>query len=116
MRAFVDGAISALTDLRTANHDALDDPVPGGVFRYETADLFSELGIGFQLASDSPGVSALSYYEVGGVIASLAPYMRKWRSGAPASAVLELWMGEGAVSVQKAAGYISGFRERLSDE
>ena len=63
----------------------------------------------FHLALDPPGAAALTYYETGGVIASLGPYMRKWRSNSPASAALELWKGEGVVSEQKAARYIIGF-------
>lgn len=71
--------------------------------------MFSPLMIRFHLALDPSGATALTYYETGGVIASLVPYMRKWRSSSPASAGLELWEGEGAVSEQKAAGYILGF-------
>lgn len=65
--------------------------------------------ISFHLAWDPPGAAALTYYETGGVIASLGPYLRKWRGHSPASATLELWKGEGAVSEQKAVGYIRGF-------
>lgn len=64
--------------------------------------------IRFHLALDPPNAPALTYYETGGVIASLVPYMRKWRSSAPASAALELWKREGAVSERKASGYIAG--------
>ena len=99
--------MSSLYDLRQANHAKLDDPVPGGVFRYQ-ADTSSPLRISFYLAMDPPGVGALTYSETGGVIASLAKYMRRWRSNPPASAFVGLWKGEGTVLEQKAAGYISG--------
>lgn len=67
------------------------------------------LTIRFLLAQDPPEAAALTYYEIGGVIASLAPYMRNWGSKSPASAALELWKEEGVVSDQIAAGYIWGF-------
>ncbi|CAD6575240.1 MAG: hypothetical protein ASARMPRED_007138 [Alectoria sarmentosa] len=108
LRAFVDQAISSLNDLKKANHAELNDPIPSGEFRYESG-IFSPLTICFHLELDPPGATPLTYYETGGVIASLGPYMRKWRSQAPASAVLELWKGEGGVSEQKATGYIFGF-------
>ena len=60
---------------------------------------------------DPPGVATLTYYETGGVIVSLAKYMRMWRINSPASAVLGLWKGEGTVLEQKAAGYIFGFTD-----
>lgn len=82
------------------------------MFRYE-AQIFSPLVISFCLAPASPEAAALTYYETGGVIASLAPYMRKWGSNSPASAALELWKGDGAESEQKAVGYISGFPEAV---
>ncbi len=78
------------------------------MFEYEAA-VFSSLIIRFYLALDSPGATALTYYEVGGVIGSLASYIRKWSDRSPASAALELWIREGAISEQKAAGYIFGF-------
>lgn len=71
--------------------------------------MFSPLLIRFQLALDRPWATALTYYETGGVIASLGKYMRKWESNSPASAVLELWKMEGPLSEQTAAGYILGF-------
>lgn len=107
LRALVDRAISALNELKQANHAELDEPIPGGVFQYQSEE-FSPMIIRFRLALDPPGAAALTYYETGGVIASLGPYMRKWKSNSPASAALELWKGEGAVSEQKATGYISG--------
>ena len=70
--------------------------------------MFSSLTICFRLALDPPGAAALTYYETGGVIASLAPFLRKWTRNPPASALLELWKGDGAVSEQKASGYIYG--------
>lgn len=67
--------------------------------------------IRFHLALDPPEAPALTYYETGGVIASLAPYIRNWRGDSPASAALELWKKEDAMSQQKAAGYIFGIPE-----
>lgn len=110
LRAFVDRAISSLNELKTANHAERDDPIPGGVFQYQS-EITSTLLICFHLALDPPGTAPLTYYETGGVIASLAQYMRKWGNKSPASADLELWKGEGTVSEQRAAGYIFGFPE-----
>ena len=107
IRAFIDLAMSSLHDFKQANDAKSDDPIPGGMFQYQ-AEVFSPLTIRFHLGLDQPGAPALTYYETGGVIASLAPYMRKWRSSTPASAALELWKREGAVLEQKASGYIVG--------
>lgn len=106
--------MSSLNDLKQANHAKLDEPIPGGVFQYQS-EIYSPLIISFRLALDPPGAAALTYYEAGGVIASLGPYMRKWKSNAPASAALELWKGELVVSEQKATGYIFGF-PKAADE
>ena len=108
LRVFIDQAMSSLNALKKADHAELDDPILDGVVRYQLEALFPMI-ISLHLASHPPEADALTYYETGGVIASLTPYMRKWITSAPASVVLELWKVEGEMSEQKAAGFVFGF-------